>query len=455
MCAEIAPDLNELGVMLPPSPMHQLLAESFGKPLVATSGNISGEPVLTDDREAEERLGTVAEGWLIHNREIVRPADDTVKRLIHGRPRMIRLGRGTAPVEGKLPFKLEYPVLAVGGHMKNTIALAWDNRYVISPHIGELSSVRSMDIFQQVIADLQRLYQVQAESIVCDLHPQYASSRWAYEQDLPCHEVQHHRAHASALVMDDANDPVALQEKGLVFTWDGVGYGDDGSLWGGETFVGSPGHWQRVATFRNFRLLGGDRVAYEPWRSSAALHWELEQPYAGNESEKLAHAAWQSGLNSIASTAVGRLFDAAAAILELVHTTSHEGEAPMRLEAIAEQVDSRDSLPFQDKDGLLTIDWQPAFYAMTDSSRSVSQRAGYFHCLLANTVAAIAQRYVETEQIDYVGLGGGVFQNRRLTELIASKLDTLGIRCRLSANIPVNDGGISYGQLIEYAAWKS
>ena len=452
VCNEIAPDLNELGVMLPPSPLHQLLAQSFGKPLVATSGNISGEPVLTDDQEAETRLGEVVEGWLTHNRLIVRPADDSVKRLINDRPRMIRLGRGTAPVEGTLPFQLDQPVLAVGGHMKNTVTLAWGNRYVISPHIGELSAMRSMEIFQQVIADLQQLYQVQAESIVCDLHPHYASSRWAHEQGLPCYEVQHHRAHASALAMDNSAQSIALQEKGLVFTWDGVGYGDDGSLWGGETFLGRPGYWQRVATFRDFRLLGGDRVAYEPWRSSAALHWELEETYAGNENEKLAHAAWKSGLNSMPSSAVGRLFDAAAAILGIVHTTSHEGEAPMRLEAIAEQIDTQDSLPFHDEGGLQMIDWQPIFYAMKDSSRPVEHRAGYFHSLLANTVARMAQHYVETEQIAYVGLSGGVFQNRRLTELIATKLQALGIRYRLSENIPANDGGISYGQLIEYAA---
>ena len=452
ICNEIAPDLTELGVMLPPSPMHLLLANAFGKPLVATSGNISGEPVITDELEAEQRLGEIAEGWLVHDRVIVRPADDTVMRVINGRPRMIRPGRGTAPVEGTLPFHLEQPVIAVGGHMKNTVTLAWQNRFVVSPHIGELNAVRSMDIFRQVIGDLQNLYQVEAKAIVCDLHPHYASSRWAHEQNLPCYQVQHHRAHASALLLDDSTDARAMQERGLVFTWDGVGYGDDGRLWGGETFLGKPGQWQRVASFRNFRLIGGDRVAHEPWRSAAALYWELEELYPGNESEKLAYAAWQSGLNSFESSAVGRLFDAAAAIMGLVHTTSHEGEAPMRLDAIAQYVESADSLPFKEEDDLLRIDWAPLFYAMKDNTHPVAYRAGYFHSLLANTISSIAGYFSGKEHLDYVGLTGGVFQNRKLTELTTRLLDEAGIPYRLGEQIPVNDGGISYGQLIEYSA---
>lgn len=452
VCDEVAPGLDELGVMLPPSPMHILLAEGFGKALVATSGNISGEPVLTDDDEADKRLGDIAEGWLLHNREIVRPADDSVKRLIAGHPRTIRLGRGIAPVERQLPIKLEYPVIAVGGHLKNTVALAWQDRVVISPHIGELSAHRSMQVFQQVIEDLQRLYQVKAEAIVCDAHPQYASSRWAHEQELPVFQVQHHRAHASAVAGDMNLGSQQLHETGLIFCWDGVGYGDDGCLWGGEVFLGSPADWQRVAAFRNFRLNGGDRVSQEPWRSAAALHWELEEPYAGSEAEKLSHVAWQNKLNSFNTSSAGRLFDAAAAILGLVHMTSHEGEAPMRLEAIAEAVATTDCLPLNEEDGLLRIDWAPLFYAMKNNRQSVGFRAGYLHALLANTIVDMARGFMTQNKFDYVGLSGGVFQNRRLTELVSKQLQDAGIACRLPTTIPANDGGISYGQVIEFAA---
>ena len=452
VCAEVAPGLDELGVMLPPSPMHLLLTADFGRPLVATSGNISGEPVLTDEQEAEDRLDAVAEGWLLHNREIVRPADDAVKRVISVVPRTIRLGRGNAPLERLLPEKLEHAVLAVGGHMKNTVALAWQDRVVISPHIGELSALRSMQVFREVIEAMQNLYQVKAELVICDQHPQYASSRWAHEQDLPLFKVQHHRAHASAVAADAVDHVDDINAQGLVFTWDGVGYGDDGRLWGGETFLGSPGQWQRVASFRNFRLLGGDRVSHEPWRSAAALHWELEETYEGREAEKLAHVAWQNGLNSIESSAAGRLFDAAANMLGLAHTTSYEGEAPMRLEAIAEAVASDDSLPLLEENGLLRIDWSPILEAMKNDQQSVAFRAGYLHVLMANTVLQVASRFKATHNIDYVGLSGGVFQNRRLSELVVNGLQSAGIQHRLHKSVPANDGGISYGQIIEYSA---
>jgi hydrogenase maturation protein HypF len=452
VCDEVAPGLDELGVMLPPSPMHALLADDFGSALVATSGNISGEPVLTDDDEAAQRLDKIAEGWLIHDREIVRPADDSVQRLIDAQPRMIRLGRGSAPMEHQLPITLDRPVIAVGGHMKNTVALAWQDRVVVSPHIGELSAYRSMQIFQQVIGDLQKLYQVKAEAIICDAHPQYASSRWAHEQELPVFEVQHHRAHASSLAGDCHDNYEQLQRKGLVFTWDGVGYGDDGKLWGGEAFLGSPANWQRVASFRNFRFTGGDRVSHEPWRSAAALYWELEEDYPGSEPEKLAHVAWQNGLNSFETSAVGRLFDASAAIMGLVHKTSHEGEAPMRLEAIAKDVETSDYLPFTDDEGVLRIDWKPLFYAMRNSLQPVDYRAGYLHALLANTAVELVKHFQKETDLEYVGLCGGVFQNRRLTELIRSQLNKMDIPCHMSSSIPSNDGGISFGQIIEYAA---
>jgi len=446
-CDEVAPDLNERGVMLPPSPLHQILAADFGRPLVATSGNISGEPVLTDDHEALQRLQPVAEGWLMHNRRIVRPADDSVARYMAGTPRMIRLGRGTAPLELTLPFHLQQPVIAVGGHMKNSIALAWENRVVISPHIGDLGSQRSQHIFHQVIADLQRLYQVRAESIICDLHPRYASSKWAKQSGLPVIQVQHHRAHASALAGEHGRF-----DRGLVFSWDGVGLGDDGTLWGGEAFIGSPSKWRHAVSFRPFRVAGGDQVSTEPWRSAAALHWELGLEYDEMGAQQLARQAWRRGVNSISTTAVGRLFDAAAAMLELAQKASHEGEAPMRLEAIAERINSGDTLPVNDDNGLLHIDWEPLFYMLKNQQLSVARRAGEFHAMLAATLCSLAEQLHHSEQIHYVGLSGGVFQNALLVELIVERLQQSGIELLLCEKIPVSDGGLAFGQIIEYTA---
>lgn len=446
VCDEIAPGLNELGVMLPPSPLHQILTANFGTPLVATSGNVSGEPVLTDDDEAWQRLQPVAEGWLRHNRRIIRPADDSVVRYMAEKPRVIRVGRGMAPLELTFPFHLQQPVIAVGGHMKNSIALAWENRIVISPHIGDLGSQRSQHIFRQVITDLQRLYQVSAERIICDLHPRYASTKWAKESGLPITRVQHHHAHASALTGEHGR-----YDKGLLFCWDGVGLGDDKTLWGGEAFIGSPSKWRHAASFRPFRIAGGDLVSAEPWRSAAALHWELGLEYAETEAHQLAHQAWRHGLNSNSTTAVGRLFDAAAAILGLVQKASHEGEAPMRLEAIAERIKPGESLPVNDDNGLLRIDWEPLFHMLQNQQLSVSHRAGEFHAILAATLCSMAEQLRHSEQIHYVGLSGGVFQNALLVEIISERLQQSGIELLLCEKIPVNDGGLAFGQIIEYA----
>ena len=327
----IAPGLREVGVMLPYSPLHHLLLGALDTPLVATSANLSGEPVLTEASEVEARLGKVADAFLHHDRPIARPADDAVLRIIAGQPRLIRAGRGIAPVEIELPFVFLRPTLAVGGHMKNTIALGWGSRAVLSPHIGDLDAPRSLQVFEQVIADLQRLYGVNAEAIVCDAHPHYASSRWAAKQGLPVQTVWHHRAHAAALALEHGAD-----KTWLTFTWDGVGLGEDGMLWGGETMHGRVGDWHRVASLRPFRLPGGDKAAREPWRSAAGLCWEIGVDSAFPVDDiSMLHTAWQRGINTPYTSAAGRLFDGAAHLLGLIDSASYEGQGGMLLEQCA------------------------------------------------------------------------------------------------------------------------
>ncbi|MEZ5581646.1 MAG: carbamoyltransferase HypF [Candidatus Competibacteraceae bacterium] len=295
LAEELAPGLRELGVFLPYSPLHHLLLSDFTGPLVATSGNLSGEPVITDSEQADVRLDRIADAFLHHNRPIERPADDAVYRLIAGSPRPIRLGRGNAPLELSLPQPLPEPVLALGGHLKVTLALAWERRVVISPHIGELDSPRSLAVFEQVGKDLQRLYGVTATRLICDAHPQYTGTRWAKRQDLPVSGIFHHHAHASGLAGEYPDI-----EQWLIFTWDGVGYGPDGSLWGGETLWGKPGAWRQVASLRQFRLPGGDKAGREPWRSAAALCWESEfdWEHSAVADWSLARHAWERRLNS-------------------------------------------------------------------------------------------------------------------------------------------------------------
>jgi hydrogenase maturation protein HypF len=283
--------------------------------------------------------------------------------------------------------------------------------------------------------------------VICDAHPDYASSRWASRCGLPVTPVLHHHAHASALYGEH-------QGKGdwLVFTWDGSGYGGDKNLWGGESFIGTPGTWQHHSSLLPFHLPGGEKAARQPWRSALALCWEAghDWPQAGIDTTLLQHA-WQHGLNTPATSAVGRLFDGAAALLGLCHEARYEGEAAMRLEASAEAGRTLGALPLvMSNESPLLIDWQPLLPLLLDEEIAVAQRAGEFHQILAETIAAVALHARQHRAIHTVGLCGGVFQNRLLCELASDKLHRLGFEVMLSRQIPCNDGGIAFGQIIDY-----
>jgi hydrogenase maturation protein HypF len=336
--------------------------------------------------------------------------------------------------------------MALGGHMKNTVALAWGRRLVVSPHIGELDSPRSMDVFRQVISDMQSLYGVEAEQLLCDAHPGYASTRWAGRQALPVNRVFHHHAHASAVAGEHPD-----VGEWLVFTWDGVGLGPDRTLWGGEALLGGPGRWRRFASFRPLSLVGGDRAGREPWRAAAALLWaervRWRPPIRGLE---LAHAAWKAGTGVHQSSAAGRLFDAAAAlVLDRQHAT-FEGQGPMELEAIATADAEAIALPLSmDDDSVLRSDWGPLLPMLQDTGLSQAERAGIFHESMALALADQALRIRETAPFQAVGLSGGVFQNRRLSESVQRRLQEAGIEVRGHVNVPANDAGLCFGQVVE------
>ena len=444
---QIAPGLDEIGVMLPYSPLHHLLLKELDIPLVATSANISGEPVLTDNQDVTDRLGGVVDACLHHNRPIARPADDPVYRIISDHPRPLRLGRGNAPLELELPFRLDQPVIATGGHMKDTVALAWDNRVVISPHIGDLENARSLAVFEQTLADLQTMYGVSAAAVICDAHPGYASTRWAGQTGLPVHRVLHHHAHAATTYA-----PGTGAGQRLVFAWDGTGYGGDATLWGGEALLGMPGNWHRVASLRPFFLPGGERAGREPWRSAAAVCWEagLDCPDLPADAG-MAQQAWQRRLNTPQTSAAGRLFDAAAALTGLCTRASFEGQAPMLLEAAADGQAEGVDLPLaEDAAGLLRSDWSPLLAILLDNGRSIAERAGCFHATLSHALLRQALAIRKIHGIAQVGLCGGVFQNRLLTGQVVSALRDQGFTVHMPVEIPVNDAGISYGQVLEY-----
>ena len=445
----VAPGLREIGAFLPYSPLHQLLLEGFGGPLVATSGNISGEPVLTGNEEAALRLGPIADAFLHHDRPIVRPADDPVYRRIAGRMRPLRLGRGCAPAELTLPWRQPVPVLAVGGHMKGALALSWDDRVVVSPHIGEMDSPRSLAVFEQVAADLQGLYGVTAEKIVCDAHSGYTTHQWARRQGLPVETVWHHEGHASAVAAE-----FARPGQWLMFAWDGVGLGADGTLWGGEALLGSAGDWRRVCSLRPFRLPGGERAGREPWRSAAALHWECGRPCADCPDEHgLAEFAWRNELNSPQTSAAGRLFDAAAAVICGQTHTSFEAQGPMQLESLAHSPRHPVYLSLvRGRNGVLSSDWEPLLEIIADRERSPQERSEIFHASLAQVIVQQACRVNYEHDIHQVGLCGGVFQNRLLAELAIEGLRRRGFDVYLPEQLPCNDAALCYGQAAHLAA---
>ena len=461
----LAPGFNRLGVMLPGNPLQHLICHLFNKPLVATSANISGEPILTDNAEATKRLVDVCDAFLHHNRAIVRPADDPVKLHNHHQTQILRTGRGITPTEFTLPFTLQKPLLAVGGHIKNTIALAWQNRLVISSHNGDLSNLRSYQTFQRAVKDLQQLYQVKAERIICDAHTGYASTQWAIESALPVSKIFHHRAHASSLMLEALKNNAGFNETSfnktgvnnwLVFCWDGVGQGDDDTLWGGETFSGSPGNWQRVASFKPFRLPGGEKTAREAWRVAASLCWQSGIDFEmKNKPVDQLKMIWDKNINCPQSTAAGRLFSAAACILGLLQDETYEGHGPMLLETLAEtqqEINISDvmSLPIIQDKNILRIDWQPIIPMLKNQSLSTAWRARCFHETLAECIYNIALRYSKDSTNLVTGFSGGVFQNQLLVRLIRQRFEKQNLAIFIPSSIPVNDGGLCAGQIIEH-----
>ncbi len=447
----VAPGLADIGVMLAYSPLHQLLLDGFEGPLVATSANPRGEPVLSDNDEAASRLAAIADGFLHHDRPILRQADDPVRRVIAGHPRRLRLGRGDAPLEVALPFTLKEPLLAVGGHLKNTVALAFDDRALISPHLGTPDSPRGEALFLRTIADLQTLHGVSARRVICDAHPGYPSRQRALAFDLPVTEVFHHRAHAAIVAGEQAD-----RDRWLVFCWDGFGYGEDGTLWGGEALLGAPGAWRRVASLRPFRIPGARTAGREPWRSALSLCLETGRDWPARPAahSALFAEAWRGDFNTVTTSSAGRLFDAAAALCGLTLDASYEGQGPMRLEALAASISPPfcPELPLQrGPDGIWRSDWAPLVDALLDDALSPALRAALFHDALALALRDQARGVREHHGDFAVGLSGGVFQNRRLTETVLRLLADDGFDARLPAIVPYNDAGLSFGQIIEGA----
>ena len=498
----VAPGNPNVGVMLPSNPLHHLLMAELGFPVVATSGNLSDEPICTDEREALERLAGIADLFLIHNRPIVRHVDDSIVRVMLDREIVLRRARGFAP----LPISLSHQpstinhqtILAVGAHLKNSVALAVGKNVIISQHIGDLETEQANQAFRRVAADLPKLYDAKPEVIAADLHPDYLSTRFALERravgvhasacpgnklklELQLRhaepvlgapqvvQVQHHVAHVLSCMAENEIAPPALG-----VAWDGTGYGTDGTIWGGEFFLVTKNEVKRVAHLRPFRLPGGDAAVKEPRRAALGLLHEMfgdtiferkELPtiraFAAAEFSTV-RTMLKRGLNSPLTSSVGRLFDAVASLANLRQRMRFEGQSAMELEFALDGIttdeaydmpttareNARPTKPaIGNRQPATLLDWQPLVESiLSDVQNGVATGiiSAKFHNALAEAVVAVARRIGARR----VALSGGCFQNRYLTERTVARLREEKFSPYWHQRVPPNDGGIALGQIV-------
>jgi hydrogenase maturation protein HypF len=467
----VAPSTATIGLFLPTTPLHRLLLQELGLPVVATSGNRSDEPIVTEERQALQTLGDIAHAFLVHDRPIVRRVDDSVVRVMGGQETVFRLGRGYAPLplpalEALAARQARKPLpgcLATGGQQKTAPALWTGTQAVLAQHVGDLDHPDSRAAFSDVARDLENLFQCKPLALACDLHPDYFTTRWALSQHKPVIPVQHHHAHALACMTEHG----LLDTEVLALSWDGTGYGPDGTIWGGEALLVRANKYQRLASLLPFPLPGGEAAIRRPNRIAFALLWLLQGDEVlrddlwlrrlglSKDQARILATMTRSRIHTPWTSSVGRLFDAVAALVLGVHEVSYEGEAAVRLEAVADPDETGEyplplCLPGQYQsvagdDTLARGDWRPMLSAiLRDMSRDVGVGviAGRFHNSLARWAVSLAGT-----RPGPVVLSGGCFQNRLLVERTREGLAGLGRQVFCQGQVPPGDGGLAVGQL--------
>lgn len=455
----VAPGNAYLGVMLPYAPVHLLLLGADDL-WVMTSANLSGDPILYRDAAAEEGLAGIADAIFVHNREIVHRVDDSVVRIGAGGPQILRRSRGYAPAPLALPFADGQSVLAGGAELKNTFCLTRGGEAFLSEHIGDLTNAAVLASYAETMAQYEQFFEVKPEVLAADLHPAYLSGRHlaarAARDGLPLVRVQHHHAHIAAVLAEHG-----CHARVLGVALDGTGWGDDGTVWGGEFLAADLAGYERLAHFAPMPLPGGDRAAEEPWR--LALWMLYRRDGAGFAAQFPQFAAqlptgWEllmqataAGLSAPLTSSAGRLFDAAAALLGVAYRSAYEGQAPIELERLARTARRAGRvLPYTVAEGArLTVDVLPALYALADGAEAltVEERAGRaldFHVTMAAAVAEVLGILSVRTGLRTVALAGGVFQNALLLEELLPRIG--GYHVLLPHRVPPNDGGIAYGQ---------
>jgi hydrogenase maturation protein HypF len=460
LAPEVAPDSPLLGLFLPYTPLHHLLLEAAGRPLVMTSGNLSEEPIAFRDEEALRRLGGIADLFLLHDREIETRADDSVARLVAGRPVVLRRSRGFVPRPVTVRRRFARPVLACGAHLKNTFCLGAGDQATLGPHIGDLENLETYDSLAQAVERMERFLGLVPEVVACDLHPLYLSTRYARERaaalPAPLVPVQHHHAHLAAAMAEHG-----LEGPVLGLAWDGTGYGPDGTAWGGELLLADARGFERLATFRPVPLAGGEKAIREPWRVALAA---LDDAFDGDpplgrlplfrsvaaSQVALVRQMIRSGLNAPLAHGAGRLFDAAGAIALGRGLSRYEGQVAMALDNAADPGE-RGRYPFavDQSAGPWQLDWRPLLRALVDdllAGASPARASARFHESLSAAAGELVRAAAGRHGRLPVVLTGGCFQNARLAEGVLGSLG--GFEVYLHQRVPPGDGGLALGQAL-------
>ena len=458
----VAPGLGALGVVLAYTPLHHLLLEGAGRPLVMTSGNRSDEPIAIGNDEARHRLEGVADLFLLHDREITARYDDSVVRLARGHPLFLRRARGYAPLPLALPVAAPAALVAVGPHLKNTFTLAQGAEAYVSQHVGDLESLETLEHFRSALAAYRRLFHVEPAVVARDLHPGYLSSRIARElagAERRVVPVQHHHAHIAAVLGEWGRTAPAV---GLAF--DGTGYGTDGAVWGAEVLACDLRGYRRVAHLRYAPLPGGDLAARHPWRAALGYASLDGDPRAfaraladvSQREREVAERQIRERVNAPLASSMGRLFDAAAAVLGVCRGPVYEGEAGMRLEALAgRRAAAPLPVPVRETADGWELDPVPLLVALGERvarGAEVTDLSARLHESVAAAAADVAERAAAREGLGVVALGGGCFQNARLLEACVTRLESRGLEVLVPRRLPPNDGAVSYGQAAVAAA---
>ncbi|MEI6705844.1 MAG: carbamoyltransferase HypF [Methylococcales bacterium] len=464
----VAPKQVLLGIMLPSSPVHHLIMSGLNRPVIATSGNRHGEPICIDNQQAFDNLKGLADFFLVHDRAILRPIDDSIIRVIADTPTVLRRARGYVPT----PIKLKKPIvttLAVGGQMKNTVAIAHQHHIMLSQHLGDLEQLATAQQHRATIADLSQFYALKPKQVISDNHPDYVSSVYAKNLGLPLQTVQHHYAHILACMAEHQLEPPVLG-----IAWDGTGLGMDNQLWGGEFLQITQHGWQRVAHCRPFPLIGGFAAIKEPRRAALGLLYASlgDELFSGNYADllsafsitelKLLQGMVKKQLNCPMTTSIGRLFDAFASLLGLCQISDFEGQAAMALEACASKCEFIRTVRINPhlhypigiiEAECLLLDWQPLLTGVLADLNHISREeiAARIHHSLANWVFAIAEKTNAPRLV----LSGGCFQNAYLVEAIIHAQQAQNYQLFRHATIPPNDGGLALGQIYAYCCSDS